>query len=602
MILGLRASCLIERFHIQNALEVSDFGGVQIGFGVTDGDLRHVGNAAGDIHCCFQQVGVVRDPVDHARGQSVVRADQVTQKVEFAGLGGANELREGPGATPIAGQADFQKSRAEPRRTPGDAQICGERHAETGAHRDTVHHRDDGFRNFFHHHRDAVRKLNAGRARLEACRGTITHRFYVTTGGEASACTRYNDAANIFVVPMAIQRVQQSGANIHRQRIQPFWPVKSQGDDAVVNGLNQIRHEVLRGFGFPDLGVTSRCLQHWGYITGCQGRTEMDLTLEDRLKIGIQTIHRRTEPATGPWLPKIDELVALVELVDRNGYDSLWVGDHISFPVPIFDPMLQLAQAAVVSRRLILGTSVLLLPLRHPTPVAKQVLTLDHLTEGRFVLGVGVGGEFPKEYAACDVPHHERGARLAEGVQVLKKFFSGEPVSHQGRFYGPFEDVPMRPPPRQPGGPPIWFAGRKDPALRRIGRLGDGYLAYVITPDMYRAALATIAAAAEASGRQPKPFGTGHLLFTRLDTTYETALDRATETLSVRYAMDFRKAAARYCALGTPAQVVERIREFYAAGVRHVVLDLLGPYEERHRQIEWFASEALPLLRDLTAG
>ena len=66
--------------------------------------------------------------------------------------------------------------------------------------------------------------------------------------------------------------------------------------------------------------------------------------------------------------------------------------------------------------------------------------------------------------------------------------------------------------------------------------------------------------------------------------------------------MDFRKAAARYCALGTPAQVVERIREFYAAGVRHVVLDLLGPYEERHRQIEWFASEALPLLRDLTAG
>ena len=264
--------------------------------------------------------------------------------------------------------------------------------------------------------------------------------------------------------------------------------------------------------------------------------------------------------------------------------------------------MLQLAQAAVVSRRLTLGTSVLLLPLRHPTPVAKQVLTLDHLTEGRFILGVGVGGEFPREYAACDVPHNERGARLTEGVQVLRKFFSGEPVSHQGRFYGPFEDVPMRPPPRQSGGPPIWFAGRKEAALRRIGRLGDGYLAYVISPDMYRAALETISAAAEEAGRKAPPFGTGHLLFTRLDTTYEAALDHATETLSVRYAMDFRKAAARYCALGTPEQVAERIRAFHAAGVRHIVLDLLGPYEQKHRQIEWFARDALPLLRDLMAG
>ena len=157
----------------------------------------------------------------------------------------------------------------------------------------------------------------------------------------------------------------------------------------------------------------------------------------------------------------------------------------------------------------------------------------------------------------------------------------------------------MRPPPRQPNGPPIWFAGRNENALHRIGRLGDGYLAYVITPDMYRAALETIGAAARVAGRSSLRFGTGHLLFTRLDKTYDDALDRATETLSIRYAMDFRKAAARYCALGRPDQVAERIREFHAAGVRHVVLDLLGPYEERRRQIEWFASDALPLLRDL---
>ena len=221
----------------------------------------------------------------------------------------------------------------------------------------------------------------------------------------------------------------------------------------------------------------------------------MDLPLDDRLRIGVQTIHRRTEPAVGPWLPTIDEMRTLVELVDRCGYDLLWVGDHISFTLAIFDPLLQLAQAAVVSRRLHLGTAVYLLPLRHPTPVAKQVSTLDHLTEGRFIFGVGVGGEFPKEYEACGVPIGERGARLSESFAVLRKLWSGEPASHDGRFFK-FEEVPMQPPPRQPGGPPIWCGGRSDAALRRIGRMTDGWMSYVVTPDMFRQGLEKIAAAA----------------------------------------------------------------------------------------------------------
>ena len=135
--------------------------------------------------------------------------------------------------------------------------------------------------------------------------------------------------------------------------------------------------------------------------------------------------------------------------------------------------------------------------------------------------------------------------------------------------------------------------------MRRIGRIGDGYLSYVVTPDMYRTALAKISDAATQAGRELGQFGTGHLLFARLDATYEQALDRATETLSVRYAMDFRKPAMRYCALGPPQQVAERIREFHAAGLRHIILDLLGPYEQRNAQIEQFAAEAMPLLKDL---
>lgn len=326
----------------------------------------------------------------------------------------------------------------------------------------------------------------------------------------------------------------------------------------------------------------------------------MPLPLDARLQIGVQTIHRRTEPATGPWLPRIDELVSLVQLVDRSGYDSLWVGDHITFAIPILDPLLQLAQAAVASRRLLLGTSVYLLPLRHPGPVAKQVATLDHLTEGRLIFGVGAGGEFPKEYALAGVPINERGARLGEGIVVLRKLWNGEPVTHEGKFCT-FRGIRMQPPTRQPGGPPIWCGGRSEGALKRTGRLADGWMSYVVTPEMYRNSLEAIAVAAEAAGRKLARFGTGHLLFTRLDETYEKALDAATETLSVRYAMDFRKAAQRYCALGPPAQIAECIRAFHAAGVRHVVLDLLGPYEQRDTQIARVAAEVLPLLKDLTA-
>ena len=228
----------------------------------------------------------------------------------------------------------------------------------------------------------------------------------------------------------------------------------------------------------------------------------MDLVLDDKLKVGLITIHRRTEPAVGPWRPTIDELRQTVELIDGCGYDLLWCGDHISFPAAILDPLLQLAQAAVVSRRLVFGTSVYLLPLRHPVPVAKQVASLDHLSEGRFIFGVGVGGEFPQGVRVLRrADRRARRSASREAIPLLRKLWSGEPVSHQGRCYAAFEDVPMQPPARQPGGPPIWCGGRSDGALARAGRLADGWIAYVVTPEMYKEGLGKIAAAAKEAGR-----------------------------------------------------------------------------------------------------
>ena len=157
----------------------------------------------------------------------------------------------------------------------------------------------------------------------------------------------------------------------------------------------------------------------------------------------------------------------------------------------------------------------------------------------------------------------------------------------------------MTPPPRQNGGPPIWCGGRKDPAFRRMGRLADGYVSYVVTPTMYSEALTKIADEADTCKRTINLFGTGHLIFTRVDDSYELALKEATNSLSKRYNMDFRKAAERYAALGSANDVAKKIKDFYDVGVRHIIVDLVGPYERRVEQVERFGSEVLPLLETL---
>ena len=161
----------------------------------------------------------------------------------------------------------------------------------------------------------------------------------------------------------------------------------------------------------------------------------MALRLEEGLKLGIQTIHREGDSPTGPWQPRIDDLVSFIEDVDAKGFDEIWLGDHVSFAIPFLDPLLMIAQAAVASRRLVFGTGVYLLPLRHPGPVAKMTATLDHLTEGRFIFGVGVGGEFPKEYEVCGVPREERGRRLTESIEAIRALWSGRPASYSGRYF-----------------------------------------------------------------------------------------------------------------------------------------------------------------------
>jgi len=288
----------------------------------------------------------------------------------------------------------------------------------------------------------------------------------------------------------------------------------------------------------------------------------------------------------------------LARRCEELGFDSLWAGDHIAFRVPILESLSLLSFLAGATERVLLGTSVYLLPLRRPAIAAKSVATLDVLSGGRAILGVGVGGEFPPEFDACGVPRAERGSRTDEGIEILRRLWSEDAVEHRGRHFS-FGPVSMDPKPVQAGGPPVWIGGRRPPAFRRAGRLGDGYISHMCAPDTYRANLETIAGHAEAAGRKLERFDTAAFLFTALDDDYETALDRAASVLAGVYGRpveQFREAAPRYVLLGRPEDCLEQMRGFHAAGVRHFVL---SPLSDPQTFAERVGAEILPELSAL---
>jgi probable F420-dependent oxidoreductase len=308
------------------------------------------------------------------------------------------------------------------------------------------------------------------------------------------------------------------------------------------------------------------------------------LRLDESVRLGLMV------PAAEPA-----RIATFAAAAERAGIDSLWVGDHVAFHVPIPDSLAVLAFLAAATERVTLGTAVYLLPLRHPVHAAKATATIDRLSGGRLVFGVGVGGEFPPEFEASGVPLRERGARTDEAIPLVRRLWREPGVVHEGRFFR-FGPVTIAPGPERPSGPPIWIGGRAPAAMRRAGRLGDGYVSTMTSPERYRENLGAVAAHAEAAGRADVPFGTAALLFTALDASYEGALERAAALLGRLYARPFREAAAKYCLLGRPEDCIAGIARFADAGVRHVILAPLGDPTEL---LQVAAAELLPAVRTL---
>ncbi|HVM39814.1 MAG TPA: TIGR03619 family F420-dependent LLM class oxidoreductase [Acidimicrobiia bacterium] len=203
-----------------------------------------------------------------------------------------------------------------------------------------------------------------------------------------------------------------------------------------------------------------------------------------------------------------ERLGAVVDDLERLGYDSLWLSERIGHPGP--DPMVGLAFAAGRTKKLKLGTSVMVLPGRSPAAVAKAWASLDRLSGGRTLPAFGLGLRDPREQQAFGVDRKERASRFDEALDLVRRCWTEELVTHEGRWYR-YDGVRVEPKPvQQP--PDVWLGGRSEPELARVGRVGDGWLPSFTTPDQAAAGWKTVNEVADGHGRQIDPGHFGALV------------------------------------------------------------------------------------------
>lgn len=314
--------------------------------------------------------------------------------------------------------------------------------------------------------------------------------------------------------------------------------------------------------------------------------------------------------------------IAECERAEAAGFDSVWLGEHHDNALLYPAPLIGLAAIATRTRRVRLGTGVLLLPLYHPLLVAEEAAMVDVISGGRLILGVGAGYA-PEEFAAFGASLKERGSRLDEAVPLIQRLWSEEKVTHEGRHYR-IGSATLSPRPVQRPRPPIWFAGWVEPALRRAGRLGDGWLG---GPS---ARLDELAACArlyrEARTAAGKDAAGGEIALIRYVFVAES-LERARAIAGGPFIRAFEETYFRWphpvvkrppgellierlaedrIILGDPASCVRQITRFREQlGLTHLVcrMSVAGiPAEAAQESMELFTREVLPALRGAGAG
>ena len=319
------------------------------------------------------------------------------------------------------------------------------------------------------------------------------------------------------------------------------------------------------------------------FLPGRRGKIETGVPMKIRIGITLGDSLAEENP---------DTLLRFIDDCERWDIDSIWVSDRIAAPRPTLDPIVFMAYLASRMRNMKFGTSALVLPTRHPVLLAKQLATLDLLCKGRLLLVVGLGGDDSRDFEATGVRKEERGKRGDEAIVLMKKLWSEGKVNFDGQFYSANE-LTLLPRPYQQGGPPLWVGGRSKAALRRVGKLADGWLVSSVTPMEVAAGIATIRSHAAEAGREVPEDHYGVLVPYAIASRSEEALRLAGP--SIRRRQDI--APQEYSALGTAQQVREKLGKYIDAGATKFVMRPFGPKESLRKQVELLAQEVIPALQ-----
>ncbi len=271
-------------------------------------------------------------------------------------------------------------------------------------------------------------------------------------------------------------------------------------------------------------------------------------------------------------------VAAAARLAEEIGYDSIWAGDHLKCPAPVLDAVTCLGVAAAVTTRVTIGTCVMLLGLREPAWAAKQIATLQQLSDNRLRLGVGVGGEFEQEYEAAQVPHAQRGARLDRALELLPSFLT------PGNEHSLEPSAPM---------PPILVGGRSDRAAKRAAQFGDAWLPMWISPQTLARRSETLREFSSDFNR-PMP-SLSLLVLAHVDDDPARARAQADAHLQGQYGMALER-VEHWTALGNTEQVAEFLERYVQVGVSEILMMPLG--SRQLEQIERLA-EAMGRIRSL---
>ena len=290
------------------------------------------------------------------------------------------------------------------------------------------------------------------------------------------------------------------------------------------------------------------------------------------------------------------DVAKLSRQIEDLGYDILGCGEHVSFYVDTANGLISLSVAAGATTSIKLMSTITLVALYPDALLAKMGAALDVASGGRFSLGVGVGGEFANEFAACGVPVNERGARTDDALEVITRTWTGTDVSYDGRFTK-LENFSLKPLPIQKPRPPIWVSGRSDAAMRRAAKYADGWLPYMYTPEQLAESIEKITAYGEDLGRDMSDFTFGMYIFTAVHEDNDTAVKYASDRLSLQYSQDFSKIVHKFALAGDPDKFQARLQEYVDAGATMVFVSTACPDDYIDTNLEMIAKTIMPAFR-----